>query len=150
MSCFSKSWHSPVMWAHYADDHKGLCLGFDVKEGMAKEIEYPPAPQTVTAINTEFVEKLWFTKYVHWQYEEEVRLYATVDKREGDFYFKDFDDDLVLREIIIGSKSHLTKQRVRQKSKVDLSEIRIINARSAEDSFKMVEDEKWTEDNRDK
>ena len=138
------------MWAHYADDHKGLCLGFDVSESMAKKVDYPPEPHTVTAINKEFAERLWFTKYVHWQYEEEVRIYASIDKKEGDFYFKHFDDTLVLREIIIGSKSYLTKQRVRQKSKFDLSEIHIMKARAADDSFKMLEDEKWTKDHEDK
>jgi len=30
MVCFSTSWHDPVMWAHYSDKHKGLCLGFDI------------------------------------------------------------------------------------------------------------------------
>lgn len=26
---------NPLMWAHYADDHKGLCLGFEVVDGSA-------------------------------------------------------------------------------------------------------------------
>src|ERR1700681_4254027 len=30
--CFSRSWSNPVLWSHYADKHKGVCLGFDVKE----------------------------------------------------------------------------------------------------------------------
>ena len=28
--CFSENWNNPVMWAHYADRYKGVCLGFDV------------------------------------------------------------------------------------------------------------------------
>ncbi len=31
--CFSKNWDNPVQWGHYADGHKGLCLGFDVADG---------------------------------------------------------------------------------------------------------------------
>ena len=27
---FSESWSVPTMWAHYADNHKGICLGFDL------------------------------------------------------------------------------------------------------------------------
>ena len=25
--CFSAHWNSPLLWAHYADNHKGICLG---------------------------------------------------------------------------------------------------------------------------
>jgi hypothetical protein len=32
VSCFSESWNSILMWSHYADRHKGICLGFDVPE----------------------------------------------------------------------------------------------------------------------
>ena len=28
--CFSEIMDSPLMWAHYADSHKGICLGFEV------------------------------------------------------------------------------------------------------------------------
>lgn len=28
--CFSKNWKNPVQWAHYADSHKVVCLGFEV------------------------------------------------------------------------------------------------------------------------
>ena len=35
--CFSASWNDPVQWAHYADGHKGLCMGFDVPYGLLKK-----------------------------------------------------------------------------------------------------------------
>ena len=38
--CFSKSWENPVQWAHYADRHRGLCLGFDVHDGFLIEVRY--------------------------------------------------------------------------------------------------------------
>ena len=28
--CFSANWSNPVQWSHYADHHRGICLGFDV------------------------------------------------------------------------------------------------------------------------
>jgi hypothetical protein len=28
--CFSESWRNPVQWSHYAQSHKGVCLGFDI------------------------------------------------------------------------------------------------------------------------
>ena len=29
ISCFSKSWNSTLMWSHYGDKHKGICVEFD-------------------------------------------------------------------------------------------------------------------------
>ena len=28
--CFSRDWHNPVQWSHYAAKHTGMCLGFDI------------------------------------------------------------------------------------------------------------------------
>ena len=38
--CFSKNWDNPVQWAHYADKHKGLCLGFDVASSLCIKVDY--------------------------------------------------------------------------------------------------------------
>ena len=38
--CFSAMWHNPVLWSHYADKHRGLCLGFDVPESELHEVTY--------------------------------------------------------------------------------------------------------------
>ena len=38
--CFSKSWRNPVQWAHYADKHTGLCLGFDVPDELLMQVKY--------------------------------------------------------------------------------------------------------------
>ena len=40
--CFSKSWDNPVQWSHYADGHKGLCLGFDIPDdpGLLAKVKY--------------------------------------------------------------------------------------------------------------
>jgi hypothetical protein len=30
--CFSADWRNPLLWAHYSDKQKGLCLGFEFPE----------------------------------------------------------------------------------------------------------------------
>jgi hypothetical protein len=30
--CFSADWKNPVIWAHYSEKHRGLCLGFEIPE----------------------------------------------------------------------------------------------------------------------
>ena len=27
--CFSRNVRTPLLWAHYTDEHQGMCLGFD-------------------------------------------------------------------------------------------------------------------------
>lgn len=51
LSCFSASWHNPVQWAHYADNHKGLCLGFDVPESKAAPVEYVSSPYEIDRVD---------------------------------------------------------------------------------------------------
>ena len=38
--CFSKTWRNPVLWSHYADKHKGMCLGFEVAEEHLMHVKY--------------------------------------------------------------------------------------------------------------
>ena len=38
--CFSKDWKSLAQWAHYANKHKGLCLGFDIPDHCVAKVEY--------------------------------------------------------------------------------------------------------------
>src|SRR6266446_5545165 len=40
MICFSKQWHNPLLWSHYADKHRGMCLGFDVDDRGLKAVNY--------------------------------------------------------------------------------------------------------------
>ena len=39
--CFSRTWRNPVQWSHYADRHRGLCLGFELPESdYARDVTY--------------------------------------------------------------------------------------------------------------
>ena len=38
--CFSENWKSLVQWAHYANKHKGLCLGFDIPDHFLAKVDY--------------------------------------------------------------------------------------------------------------
>src|ERR1044071_6999084 len=31
---FSEEWKNPVLWSHYADRHRGICLGFDMDSSL--------------------------------------------------------------------------------------------------------------------
>ena len=112
---FSKSWKSPLLWSHYAENHKGVALGFDVpqellvpvvyKEKRPKLSDYLVDPGTLT-LNEDVSWALLAFKAAGWSYEEEVRLFAKLESpdRASGLYFVDFDENLVLKELILGAR----------------------------------------------
>ena len=110
--CFSRSWTNPVLWSHYAAGHKGVCLGFDVKEDIVEEVKYADElltarlndEQDPTSIPDDLQDLLFVTKFRHWEYENEVRRFVELSEaqRDGTLYFWPFDDNMRLREVILG------------------------------------------------
>jgi hypothetical protein len=50
--CFSRNWKNPVLWSHYADKHKGICLGFEIKDTVElEEVRYVESPEQIDADN---------------------------------------------------------------------------------------------------
>jgi hypothetical protein len=111
--CFSKSWHSPVLWSHYADRHHGLCLGFDIPVGGIRQVSYVnsriPWPAVVDQF---FVEQLLYTKFVHWSYEDEYRAWVSLDAPIDGHYYADFSDCLKLKQVLVGAASSVTRAQV--------------------------------------
>jgi hypothetical protein len=82
--CFSRSWSNPVIWSHYAEKHRGVCLGFDVPDDCLLEVGYSTGRLEVQlerdlqddgTVTTEFSRKLLTTKFEDWRYEDEVRMF---------------------------------------------------------------------------
>lgn len=89
---FSKKKDNILMWSHYADSHRGICLEFDITEDydffvfpiiIKYEREYPKID--VSKTRDKVGEKLLTTKYEGWQYEQEVRIYK---EAYGEYEFK--------------------------------------------------------------
>lgn len=143
--CFSRHWHNPVMWAHYADSNKGLCLGFDLPDGgepTFHAVDYIEQPIKLTHIDANVASKMLFTKYAHWAYEEEIRVWAPLEEKSGDHYFKAFDEQLLLREVIVGPANPVSKRRIIEVLRSYSRAVTITQARIAYDAFKIVQDGK--------
>jgi hypothetical protein len=72
---------NPLMWSHYSDKHKGVCLQFDTRIfplALALKVEYQENLPTVfvTENNPDPAVRVLFTKSDVWKYEEEFRLLA--------------------------------------------------------------------------
>jgi hypothetical protein len=96
--CFSKNWNNPVQWGHYADKHKGLCLGFDVPDHRLSKVDYVEERLAHNGkIDESLMLKFLATKFSHWRYEEEYRAFLSLDEEIDGLYYADFSDDLILK-----------------------------------------------------
>lgn len=145
--CFSKSWSNPVLWSHYADGHRGLCLGIDVPSQYVCDVNYVPqriepslSLENVERIKTELFQKdLIRTKYAHWKYEDEARIFHALDAdcEENGMFFADFAEaNMTISEVIIGA--HYTSVDKDLHDEIRKKGTRIITSRLAFQSFEVI------------
>jgi len=147
--CFSKSWHNPVIWSHYANKHKGIALGFDIKEEYVAPIKYRKSRLPVKfkknnlsgGLDSSFVHDLLHTKYIHWKYENEIRLHVdlTTCKSVKDLYFTSFEKvGLELKEVILGHSCSTTLSNTKNIVRKKYKNINIFKARLAFTKYEVV------------
>ncbi|MEY9279118.1 hypothetical protein [Bradyrhizobium yuanmingense] len=55
------------------------------------------------------------TKFEHWSYEDEYRLFPQLwDQDPSGHYFIEFDDQVALREVIVGHRSTISRDHIAQ------------------------------------
>lgn len=141
MLCFSLTWQNPLLWSHYAARHQGLALGFDIAPTCLKNVTYVEERPVLHAVDEELVHQVLYTKYIDWQYEQEARVYTSledIDPKTG-LYFADFSDNCVLKEVIVGPLSSITEGELAEAVGERRSGVTFIKARLAFNSFKVVE-----------
>ena len=120
--CFGASWESPVMWAHYADKHSGVALGFDVPDVLATRIIYTnekvkvPIGQHLPqhGLSQELLTKVRITKATDWAYEREYRIESKLQHKDPGtgLFYADFGPQLQLAEVVIGCRCSWTLEEV--------------------------------------
>jgi hypothetical protein len=140
--CFSSSWKNPLLWSHYADRHRGMCLGFDVSESLIEPVNYVERRTKLKLPATEENFKhLLFTKYIGWSYEVEWRAWARLEKMDKPtgHFFRAFGDDIKLREVVVGPLSSVSKTAL-EKATIDYTaKPRLMKGRLAYQSFSVVQ-----------
>jgi hypothetical protein len=140
--CFSLSWHNPLLWSHYAEKHHGVALGFDISSDILTGVTYLKRRPALKEINIEVARRLLYTKYIDWKYEQEVRVYTGLEERdESGLYFADFCDQIVLREVIVGPLSRVTRQDLHD-ALGRKSGVQFTKGRLAFNSFRVVTDQR--------
>ena len=142
--CFTKSWRNPLLWSHYADSHKGICLGFDVPTHVLRPVKYEQyrLPSDHWTGNVEISPIMW-TKFTRWKYEEEQRWIVSLQecRREENLYFLPFGNDLIFRELIVGIRSNLKKYQIEKELGKMKGSVRLIRTREAFKTFRVVTQE---------
>lgn len=145
--CFSRGWQNPVQWSHYAQGHRGLCLGFDVNDEHLGEVHY--APKRVPALEFRMIaaakdvqglRRIGSTKYDHWHYEDEVRSIYKLTGPEADGHeYVPFSADLKLRDVLVGANNVTLSKREIMATLNGLGHVRAEKVRPSFREFKMVE-----------
>ncbi|MBW3503334.1 DUF2971 domain-containing protein [Pseudomonas sp. NKUCC02_KPG] len=146
--CCSRSYSSPVQWAHYANKHKGICLGFDVDEDLCLPVNYVSermdvnSPSNLIASEQEIFMTMISTKFDHWRYEDEVRFpvhfHQDIPLAEKVFY--SIGSVLQLRQVIVGCDLNIKMSEVLDAAKGYGGEVEVLKVRPDFRTYKMVVD----------
>jgi hypothetical protein len=147
--CFSAGWRDPVIWAHYADKHRGICLGFTVRDEHCMPVSYvddrlpfPAQLQNNDEASLQHLTVLLSTKFGNWRYENEIRLWVNIKDRENGLYYQDFDEELRLDEVIAGARCTVPKIEIERAIRGLTYPVTIIKARAGFERFDIVEDQR--------
>lgn len=145
--CFSRSWKNPVLWSHYADRHRGIALEFRILDEDISEINYTPsrvlldvekALQRGTFTREEAL-SMATTKFKHWEYEDEVRVFCSLANCpvDGDLIFEPFSERMKLVGVIRGPACVLSNRELAA-SLPRGCDVPVTQARLAFNSFNVV------------
>lgn len=144
--CFSKSFKSPVQWAHYAERHTGMCLGFDVNKNYARDVRYIKGRINYKSLEFSnekqldaFLERISQSKHESWSYEAESRIWGKLTEPDANgMHFLQFNDDVVLKEVLIGARATISRSQVDELLEQFSGQVRAYKVRPAFRTFEMV------------
>lgn len=96
--CLSRTWSSVLMWSHYSDSHRGICLEFEQRHGCPfwgriRDVVYSDVAPVINMLafgsranwsqakEDDLVRKTLLTKAKCWEYEQESRICLLFDEK---------------------------------------------------------------------
>lgn len=147
--CLSAMWTHPLLWAHYADSHRGLCLAFDVDQTEEfLPVEYVDRRPTweefgypgFNSLDEDGYARLVHLKFDAWAYENEWRTFVEFNQctvKDGR-HFMPFQPRMKLSKVIMGSRSTSTRSEVRDHLADLASTVEIFKSRPGFKTFEVV------------
>jgi hypothetical protein len=147
--CFSKVWSNSLMWSHYADRHRGICLGFDMPQSELIHVDYNAhrmidnkgVLRVDSPVDERIIKTCLGTKYASWLYEQEVRRIESLQDKEMDDQerrYTRFSAELNLVEVIIGPSLRRARAKIENALGGLGNSVEIIHSRLAFNSFRVV------------
>jgi DUF2971 family protein len=152
--CLSKTRCSPAMWAHYAKNHTGVCLEFEVTFDHVFKVKYKHRKiykgitlETYDSyMNLDNFQETLGTKAKDWEYEKEHRMFIPLDDpliiKEKALHFMPFqqkkDNTFMLKRIWVGYRFELGILNIINDVKDYSHKVEVIQTRPAFKSFRVV------------
>jgi hypothetical protein len=143
--CFSKTIHSPPLWAHYADSYKGIALQFYVAQHaklfcMALPVVYDvnyPILNYVNDYNLDFISGI-LRKHPAWRYEAECRICVP----DGAHKYLDFEPRALVG-IVYGSRVSdpaiaMMRKLLAERKARGFPEIREYRAQQSQTAYRLI------------
>ena len=154
--CLSDSWQHPLLWAHYADKHRGLCLGFDVIQSTdLLKVEYVKERVNWREIkNKQFEEvgpkvlNFLNTKFDAWAYETEFRMVVPLDSQVAvqdtvsGLYFRNFAPGMLLKQVLVGERCNVGREHLNRVLGASSEEVESFKVRPGFMKFEIVRNRK--------
>ncbi|NTE83765.1 DUF2971 domain-containing protein [Agrobacterium tumefaciens] len=148
--CMSADWQNTMMWGHYADNHRGVCLVFDCDEDLWNKVDYRKdrrpslrefGLERLSEMKEEHYRKLALMKSAEWSYEKEYRRFEPFDHYDfvNDIHFCPFDEYMQLKGILFGMRCGITLKQIRHVLNCD-ERIRAAYVRPSPIAYKMTLD----------
>jgi hypothetical protein len=110
------------MWSHYAEKHKGVCIGFNI-EGLSNTFNFGCTEVTYQkelvredyCLKPEIATKHWIScKFIDLQYEKEVRLFTDLENANININGIISINKESISEIILGCNCCIPKEKARR------------------------------------
>lgn len=147
--CLSKKPDDILMWSHYADSHKGMCLVFDANiiskhfncQPVKYKNAYPSFKQCLDSRKHQLnLAPLILTKSKHWKYESEVRLIVEPESinEEGTKRLIKIPSNALVGVIFGCESSYHDKEIIREILKSKSRKVEFYDARKSSIEFSLV------------
>lgn len=150
ITCFSEKFDNLLMWSHYSNAHKGVCIGFDLKKLYLSIKNFHPALIKVKYTN-EFVRTDYFTKTKEaignwyriksdcWSYEKEIRIVLTNLKLDSTKQIFIPINKESISTIYLGSNiESQDENQIRSICAKQLPRVRLLKMHLRDDSFNLI------------
>ena len=159
VSCFSKFPDIIQMWAHYADNHKGLVIGLDEKvltsnpEEELAIIKYDNdfiripvfANPNNIALYAPYITETFKRKEEKWGYEKEVRVYINLEEKSLDGRFYRNIPAEAVKEIYLGLQTDETTEIIAKEiaNREKYKHLNVFKMNVHPDEYKLVPEPIW-------